>query len=115
MLRCRWTPKNTKCQICKTNLHQVRHLHWQTCEDTCCARIPWSASCVLPHELPSPGRRLEATGAKVSSCTQRLMHGPPSWCLQEAKYCQGCAYSKGICAMCGKQILDVKNYKQSTT
>ncbi len=43
------------------------------------------------------------------------MHGPPSWCLQEAKYCQGCAYSKGICAMCGKQILDVKNYKQSTT
>jgi hypothetical protein len=53
--RKKWTPQNTKCKICKTNLHQ------------------------------------------------------------EAKYCQGCAYSKGICAMCGKQILDVTNYKQSTT
>ena len=27
---------------------------------------------------------------------------------------QGCAYQKGICAMCGKQILDVAGYKQST-
>ena len=35
--------------------------------------------------------------------------------LQEAKYCQGCAYAKGICAMCGKKILDTKNYKQSTS
>lgn len=34
---------------------------------------------------------------------------------QEAKYCQGCAYAKGICAMCGKQILDVTGYKQSTS
>lgn len=33
---------------------------------------------------------------------------------QEAKYCQGCAYQKGICAMCGRQILDVAGYKQST-
>jgi len=28
-------------------------------------------------------------------------------------YCQACAYKKGICSMCGKQILDVKNLKQS--
>ncbi|CAH0392946.1 unnamed protein product [Bemisia tabaci] len=28
-------------------------------------------------------------------------------------YCQACAYKKGICAMCGKKILDTKNYKQS--
>ena len=26
----------------------------------------------------------------------------------------GCAYKRGICSMCGKQILDVKNYVQST-
>ncbi|XP_065920496.1 cysteine-rich PDZ-binding protein-like [Dysidea avara] len=30
-------------------------------------------------------------------------------------YCQGCAYKKGICAMCGKKILDVSSYRQSTT
>lgn len=32
---------------------------------------------------------------------------------QEAQYCQTCAYSKGVCAMCGKQILDTSQYKQS--
>ncbi|KAI9293749.1 hypothetical protein K502DRAFT_305876 [Neoconidiobolus thromboides FSU 785] len=31
----------------------------------------------------------------------------------QANYCQGCAYKKGICAMCGKQILDVSMYRQS--
>ncbi|KAF9406937.1 hypothetical protein HW555_012874, partial [Spodoptera exigua] len=30
-------------------------------------------------------------------------------------YCQACAYKKGICAMCGKKILDTKNYRQSST
>lgn len=29
-------------------------------------------------------------------------------------YCQGCAYKKGICSMCGKKMVDTKNYKQSS-
>ncbi|XP_002732348.1 cysteine-rich PDZ-binding protein-like [Saccoglossus kowalevskii] len=29
-------------------------------------------------------------------------------------YCQGCAYKKGICAMCGKKILETKDYKQTS-
>jgi hypothetical protein len=29
-------------------------------------------------------------------------------------YCQACAYKKGICAMCGKKLLDTKNYAQSS-
>uniref|UniRef100_A0A674GAB6 Cysteine-rich PDZ-binding protein n=1 Tax=Taeniopygia guttata TaxID=59729 RepID=A0A674GAB6_TAEGU len=29
-------------------------------------------------------------------------------------YCQGCAYKKGICSMCGKKVLDTKNYKQTS-
>ncbi|KAK9714915.1 hypothetical protein RND81_06G130400 [Saponaria officinalis] len=32
---------------------------------------------------------------------------------QNGKYCHTCAYSKGVCAMCGKQVLDTKHYKQS--
>ncbi|KAK4759728.1 hypothetical protein SAY87_022859 [Trapa incisa] len=32
---------------------------------------------------------------------------------QDAKYCHTCAYTKGVCAMCGKQVLDTKFYKQS--
>ncbi|GAA5960338.1 hypothetical protein JCM8115_001147 [Rhodotorula mucilaginosa] len=31
-----------------------------------------------------------------------------------AKFCQGCAYKKGCCAICGKEILDTKMYKQTT-
>ena len=27
-------------------------------------------------------------------------------------YCQKCAYSKGICAMCGVKIIDTSVYKQ---
>ncbi|MBA0723943.1 hypothetical protein Golax_004484 [Gossypium laxum] len=51
---CRWTPYgNTKCTICKQQVHQ------------------------------------------------------------DAEYCHTCAYSKGVCAMCGKQVLDTKLYKQS--
>jgi len=33
---------------------------------------------------------------------------------QRGAYCQQCAYKKGICAMCGKKVLDVKNYRQSS-
>ncbi|ELU17920.1 hypothetical protein CAPTEDRAFT_18809 [Capitella teleta] len=29
-------------------------------------------------------------------------------------YCQQCSYQKGICAMCGKKIIETKNYKQSS-
>ncbi|KAK6149793.1 hypothetical protein DH2020_017318 [Rehmannia glutinosa] len=32
---------------------------------------------------------------------------------QDGKYCHTCAYSKGVCAMCGKQVLDTQFYKQS--
>ncbi|CAG9466815.1 unnamed protein product [Pedinophyceae sp. YPF-701] len=31
------------------------------------------------------------------------------------KFCNGCAYRKGVCAMCGKKILDTALYNQSTT
>eukprot|EP01116_Phalansterium_solitarium_P012835 TRINITY_DN29495_c0_g1_i1.p1 TRINITY_DN29495_c0_g1~~TRINITY_DN29495_c0_g1_i1.p1 ORF type:complete len:104 (-),score=22.82 TRINITY_DN29495_c0_g1_i1:108-419(-) len=34
---------------------------------------------------------------------------------QSGNYCQGCAYKKGICAMCGKKVLDTKGYKMSST
>ncbi|XP_065174510.1 cysteine-rich PDZ-binding protein-like [Sycon ciliatum] len=33
---------------------------------------------------------------------------------QGSHYCQGCSYKLGICAMCGKQMVDVKNYKQTS-
>lgn len=35
--------------------------------------------------------------------------------VEGAYYCQGCAYKKGICAMCGKKIISTKSYRQSAT
>lgn len=47
------------------------------------------------------------TFAKCKICKQTVHQAG-------SHYCQGCAYKKGICAMCGKQIIDVKKYVQST-
>jgi len=47
----------------------------------------------------------KGTAAKCKLCKSALH--------QEGLYCHNCAYSKGLCAMCGKQILDTKSYKQS--
>lgn len=53
----------------------------------------------------SPYAKAGAAQAKCQVC-KSVLH-------QDGIYCHGCAYTKGLCAMCGKQILDVKNYKQS--
>ena len=29
------------------------------------------------------------------------------------KFCHTCAYTKGICEICGKKVMDVSMYKQS--
>ncbi|KAF6761680.1 PDZ-binding protein [Ephemerocybe angulata] len=35
-------------------------------------------------------------------------------CTQnQAKYCHGCAYRKGLCSICGKAILDTSSYVMS--
>lgn len=31
----------------------------------------------------------------------------------QANYCQACAYKRGICAICGIQIINVKMYRQN--
>ncbi|KAJ7577006.1 PDZ-binding protein [Mycena floridula] len=31
----------------------------------------------------------------------------------KAKYCHGCAFKKGACAICGKKILDTTGYSMS--
>jgi len=59
------------------------------------------------NKLLSKKSAWQPLASKCKSCKQNLH--------QEAQYCQSCAYQKGICAMCGKQILDTTGYKQSAT
>ncbi|CAE8624670.1 unnamed protein product, partial [Polarella glacialis] len=34
---------------------------------------------------------------------------------QQGEYCSQCAYTRGLCAMCGKAIVDVSMHLMSTT
>uniref|UniRef100_A0A8C2YS65 Cysteine-rich PDZ-binding protein n=1 Tax=Chinchilla lanigera TaxID=34839 RepID=A0A8C2YS65_CHILA len=59
--------------------------------------------------LTSKKARFNPCGKKkFSTCRicKSSVHQPGS------HYCQGCAYKKGICVTCGKNVLDTKNYKQ---
>uniref|UniRef100_A0A7N4NJP6 Cysteine-rich PDZ-binding protein n=1 Tax=Sarcophilus harrisii TaxID=9305 RepID=A0A7N4NJP6_SARHA len=61
--------------------------------------------------LTSKKARFDPYGKnKFSTCRicKSSVHQPGS------HYCQGCAYKKGICSMCGKKVLDTKNYKQTS-
>ncbi|WFD30486.1 hypothetical protein MSPP1_001507 [Malassezia sp. CBS 17886] len=59
------------------------------------------------NKLLSGANRYSPVGLKCQLCKQPVRQ-------EKATYCQACAYKKGLCAICGKQILDTKRYKQSS-
>eukprot|EP00887_Chlorella_sp_A99_P007710 scaffold20.g7710.t1 len=61
---------------------------------------------VNENKILSKAKRWQPYSAKCTVCKLSV--------AQNYQYCQKCAYAKGVCACCGKQILDTKNYKQST-
>jgi len=50
----------------------------------------------------------EASETKCKLCKSQVHQ-------EGGHYCQACAYKNGICAMCGRKVLDTTNYKQSST
>jgi hypothetical protein len=62
------------------------------------------------NKLLNKDKRFTPYGAgssKCKICKQQIHQG-------DGMYCHNCAYSKGLCAMCGKVILENKGqYKQS--
>ncbi|CAB3407153.1 unnamed protein product [Caenorhabditis bovis] len=60
------------------------------------------------NSLFESGKKSTIVGLKCKLC-KMLIHQVGS------HYCSTCAYQKGICAMCGKKILNVKGLRQSTT
>ncbi|KAH9072096.1 PDZ-binding protein [Lactarius deliciosus] len=66
-----------------------------------------------PGAAPSSSRGISATSSKnryqpyagkCKDCKQSVSQN-------QAKYCHGCAFKKGICSICGKQILDTSGYQ----
>ncbi|KAI0317161.1 PDZ-binding protein [Amylostereum chailletii] len=47
--------------------------------------------------------RFSPYSAKCKDCKQTVTQN-------RAKYCHGCAFKKGLCSICGKQILDTSGY-----
>ncbi|WFC96607.1 hypothetical protein MBRA1_003268 [Malassezia brasiliensis] len=70
------------------------------------AAPPGGARKVGENKLLSKSNRFSPLDAKCKLCKQRVTQ-------ERASYCQACAYKKGLCAICGKQILDTSRYKQS--
>lgn len=57
------------------------------------------------NKLAKKAARYNPYGSKCELCKSTLH--------QQGKYCHSCAYAKGLCTMCGKQVLDTTSYKQS--
>ncbi|KAF8159485.1 PDZ-binding protein [Crassisporium funariophilum] len=61
----------------------------------------FQASLLLIHVHKKPYQ------GKCKDCKQPVTQN-------KAKYCHGCAYKKGLCSICGKQILDTTGYVMSS-
>ncbi|XP_035218878.1 cysteine-rich PDZ-binding protein-like [Stegodyphus dumicola] len=81
---------------------------------------PWKAG--ARNTTESGGRKINENKALTANKARFSPYGSFAQCKicrqkvhqQGSHYCQACAYKKGICAMCGKKLLDTKNYKQSS-
>lgn len=60
---------------------------------------------IKENKMLSKKKQWAPYSAKCTICKSSLP--------QDYTYCQKCAYARGVCAMCGKQVLDTKGYKQS--
>ncbi|XP_055594711.1 cysteine-rich PDZ-binding protein [Uranotaenia lowii] len=83
---------------------------------------PWKAG--ARNTTEGGGRKINENKALTSAAKNRYnpmsaTFAPCRICKQKihqagSYYCQQCSYKKGICAMCGKKLMDVKNYRQSS-
>jgi len=58
------------------------------------------------NKLLRKGVRSNPYGSSCKVCKMRVQ-------IAHATYCTQCAYGKGICAVCGKQVLDTTMYRMS--
>ncbi|PWN94930.1 hypothetical protein FA09DRAFT_341648 [Tilletiopsis washingtonensis] len=59
------------------------------------------------NKLLSAKGRYAPTALKCKTCGSNTQQ-------DRATYCQSCAYKRGICAICGKMVMDTKMHKMSS-
>lgn len=75
---------------------------------------PAGARKVGENKLLSKSNRFSPLDAKCKICKQRVTQERATYCQCTWSADAACAYKKGLCAICGKQILDTSRYKQSS-
>eukprot|EP00958_Prasinococcus_capsulatus_P016513 scaffold1827_cov421-Prasinococcus_capsulatus_cf.AAC.27 len=65
----------------------------------------WLSGPAGENKLLSSKRRWQPFDQRCQGCKQKV--------AQNAKYCHTCAYAKGLCAMCGKEAVDISAFKMS--
>ncbi|GAA5936623.1 hypothetical protein JCM1841_004630 [Sporobolomyces salmonicolor] len=67
-----------------------------------------------PTAVGGKGKGVAGVGGKETATMGKCETCRSTVARAGAKFCQGCAYKKGICSMCAKPILDVRGYKMSS-
>eukprot|EP00611_Tribonema_gayanum_P021165 TRINITY_DN4021_c0_g1_i1.p1 TRINITY_DN4021_c0_g1~~TRINITY_DN4021_c0_g1_i1.p1 ORF type:complete len:122 (-),score=30.58 TRINITY_DN4021_c0_g1_i1:102-467(-) len=65
---------------------------------------------LLKHKASQLGKKTNRFNPIERQRTCRICK---SKVTEDKHYCQQCAYQKGICAMCGKKMMDTSEYKMS--
>ncbi|KAG8693295.1 hypothetical protein FRC08_009211 [Ceratobasidium sp. 394] len=77
---------------------------------------PSSSSRTIGENKLLTGRKVGGSGAskRYQPYQGKCKDCKSSVTQNHAKYCHGCAYKKGICSICGKQVLDTTGYVMSS-
>jgi hypothetical protein len=91
----------SKCKLCKSKLHQVG----RAAGLGLFGEPPGAAACpaACPATRHGPLRPCICRLSQRAALPSPPPPNPPNP-PQEGIYCHNCAYSKGLCAMCGKQV-----------
>uniref|UniRef100_A0A669PIX0 Cysteine-rich PDZ-binding protein n=1 Tax=Phasianus colchicus TaxID=9054 RepID=A0A669PIX0_PHACC len=114
------------CAVCFSSLRPHVHTYgsWKLSSFQYASNCRNVLLCACILFIESGGRKLNENKALTSKKARFDPYGKNKFAICRickssvhqpgSHYCQGCAYKKGICSMCGKKVLDTKNYKQTS-
>eukprot|EP00128_Syssomonas_multiformis_P010515 Colp12_sorted_trinity150504_noHs@34642 len=109
------------CEKCEKKLAKVaapdpfRNRDKATTSSASGSSTPQESRRLNENKLLSSKSKLKAAGRSTPYSVSSKCKICKTVChLAGAVYCQGCAFKKGICAMCGRMITDTKDHKMSS-
>lgn len=75
---------------------------------------PSTASSAAGPSRPLASNKLIASKNRYNPLTAKCKICKGTVSQEKATYCSGCAYKKGLCAICGKAVSDTTKFKMSS-